>query len=195
MVMNPCEIEEYRALRATIRKRGTARVLIFVIGLAAWAALTISTRSEGAVVVAPLLPLLFLAALFEAVFALHTGAERIGRYLQVFFEEDEAGTPAAAEGSPAPRRGWEHLAMQYGRRFPGGSDPLFALHFSGAIILSLALAAPRLSNIVDWLIVGGAHLVLAALIAARRRQASRQREVDLARFRVLKREGGKGAEV
>ena len=33
--MTPRELEEYRALRETIRERGTARVWIFVVGLVA----------------------------------------------------------------------------------------------------------------------------------------------------------------
>src|SRR3954465_15690792 len=39
------DVEEYKALRATIRQRGTARAWIFVAGLAAWAALTLATAS------------------------------------------------------------------------------------------------------------------------------------------------------
>ena len=51
-----------------------------------------------------LVPLLILVAGFEAIFALHVNVERIGRYLQVFHEDDD---------------GWEQVAMQFGR-FPGG---------------------------------------------------------------------------
>jgi hypothetical protein len=189
--MNPCEIEEYRALRATIRERGTARVLTVVVGLAAWTVLTVFLSFDSSV--ARLVPLLFLAVLFEAVFALHTGVERIGRYLQVFFEEDELAA-AAAEGNATLRRGWEHLAMMYGKRFPGGPDPLFAIYFWAAILLNLVAATPRPANLIDWAIVGIPHAALAVRIVARRRQAARQREVDLARFRVLKREGVKGAD-
>src|SRR5262245_28415723 len=103
--MTPRELEEYRALRATIRERGTARVYLVVGGLGAWAALVIATASLASLPVATLLPLLFLAGVFEAIFALHTGVERIGRYLQVFYEEP-------------PERGWEHVAMAFGRAFP-----------------------------------------------------------------------------
>src|SRR5207253_4116872 len=94
------ELEEYRALRETIRERGTARVWVFLAGLVAWGALTIATAALAALPIATLLPLLVLAAAFEAVFSLHLGVERIGRYLQVFFEEDA---------------GWEHRAMAIGR--------------------------------------------------------------------------------
>ena len=80
--------EEYRALRATIRERGTARVCIFAGGIVAWAAATIATAALASTPLATLLPLLVLASVFEAVFALHIGVERIGRYLQVFHETD-----------------------------------------------------------------------------------------------------------
>ena len=57
---------------------------------------------QGAVT---LVPFLILAATFELNFFVHTGVERIGRYIQVFFEE--AGDS----------RGWETTAMNYGTRF------------------------------------------------------------------------------
>ena len=44
-----------------------------------------AVASLAAIPVATLLPLVLLAACFEAIFALHTGVERIGRYLQVFY--------------------------------------------------------------------------------------------------------------
>src|SRR5947208_14124487 len=37
--MTARELEEYRALRATIRERGTARVWIFVVGFGLWGGL------------------------------------------------------------------------------------------------------------------------------------------------------------
>src|SRR5712692_11822960 len=86
--MTPRDQEEYRALRATIRERGTTRIWIFVVGLVGWAGLVIATAALAALPVATLLPLLVLAVVFEAVVALHTGVERIGRYIQVFFEDD-----------------------------------------------------------------------------------------------------------
>ena len=96
--------EEYRALRDTIRERGTTRVWIVLAGLSAWAALAIGTFALAPFPAATVLPLLVLAAAFEIVFALHTGVERIGRYLQVFHEEAS---------------GWEHAAMSYGQKFQG----------------------------------------------------------------------------
>jgi hypothetical protein len=94
--MTPRELEEYRALRATIRERGTTRIWVFLIGILAWAALTVATAALAGVPVAALVPLAVLVATFEAIFALHTGVERIGRYIQVFFETEDEYQPDAA---------------------------------------------------------------------------------------------------
>ena len=53
-----------------------------------------------------LVPFVVLAGTFEINFFIHTGVERIGRYIQVFYEE--------ARG----RSGWETTAMSYGAKFP-----------------------------------------------------------------------------
>jgi hypothetical protein len=37
--------EEYRALRATIRERGTARVWVVVAGIAAWGGIAVATAT------------------------------------------------------------------------------------------------------------------------------------------------------
>src|SRR5439155_21852130 len=102
--MTTREIEEYRALRATIRERGTARAWIVVIGFGIWGGLVMATVSIASLPEATLLPLLALAAVFEAVFALHTGVERVGRYIQVFYE-----------GETSDSLNWEKTAMAFGR--------------------------------------------------------------------------------
>ena len=177
--MTPRELEEYRALRATIRERGTARVWMFVTGLAAWAALTIATMALVPYPIATLLPLLLLAGLFEAVFALHTGVERVGRYLQVFYEN----VPG--------ERNWEQTVMAFGRAFPGGgSDPLFALYFvlaAAANLLPAILVSPQP---IEWIPVGAGHLLLLARVVWARRQSAGQRATDLERFGTL--QGGSG---
>lgn len=172
--MTSREIEEFRALRETIRERSTARVWVALAGVAVWAALTVATAALVELPVATLLPLLVLALTFELVFGLHTGVERVGRYLQVFFESDA-------------EPGWEHVAMEYGRRFPGsGPDPLFAAHFWTAIVLNLVPAALATPAPIEWGVVGSLHAAVAVRIALARRQAARQRAVDLDRFRQLK---------
>src|SRR5215831_18819398 len=68
--------EEYEALRATIRARGTARVYIFALGLAVWAALTLSSVVLVVPPVATIIPLVCLAATFEGVFGHQPGAPK-----------------------------------------------------------------------------------------------------------------------
>ena len=62
----------------------------------------------------------------EAIHALHVGAERIGRYLQVYYEDAPDG----------PR--WETTAMAVGPALPGGGiDPLFSVVFISATLANL----------------------------------------------------------
>ena len=105
--MTPRELEEYRALRDTIRERSTARLWIVVLGLGGWCGLTLATAALTPVPAASLVPLLFLAAVFEVICSINTAVERVGRYVQVFHEpEDQAAA-------------WERTAMAFGRTFPG----------------------------------------------------------------------------
>ena len=175
--MTPRELAEYEALRATIRERGTARVCLFVVGLALWVGLVLGTAATMSVPVAMLLPLLVLAGLFESVFALHTGVERIGRYLQVFYEENDE----------APTRRWEQTAMAFGRAAAAGTpDPLFAWFF---LLASLGnFAAATLPGLVpaEWTIIGAAHLLFVVRVALARRRAASQRASDQARFAQMR---------
>jgi hypothetical protein len=178
--MTEREIEEYSALRATIRERGTTRVWVFVAGISAWAVLvTITAAGRLSPPVATLIPLLVLASVFEAVAALHLGVERIGRYLQVFFE-DELADP-----------GWEHRIMTFGRKDPSHAqlwsvDPLFSLHFWLASLLNLLPAALAGAVASEWLVIGACHALVAGRVATVRRKAARQREADLDLFRQQK---------
>lgn len=175
--MTPRELEEYRALRATIRQRGTARVWIFVVGLALWAGLVLATAAIMSVPVATVLPLVVLAGIFEAVFALHTGVERVGRYLQVFHEASDADGAAR----------WEHTAMALGRGAPkGGSDPLFSTFFILAALCNFLPAILAGAVPVEWAVVGALHLLFAAHVLAARRRAAGQRAADLERFEQLR---------
>ena len=171
--MTPRELEEYRALRDTIRERGTTRIWVFVAGLMGWAGLVIATAALAALPIAALLPLLVLAGVFEAIFAVHVGVERIGRYVQVFFED----TP-----------GWERAAMAYGRSFGGGVDPLFSLVFIGAVILNFVPVLIAEPVAIEVAVVGFAHVLLIIRIVIAWRAAGRQRAIDLERFERLKRE-------
>ncbi len=174
--MTARELEEYRALRATIRERGTARVWIFVVGFGIWGGLVVATASIASLPEATLLPLLVLAAVFEAVFALHTGVERVGRYIQVFYEGE---TPDSSN--------WEYTAMAFGRAFSGSaSDPLFGRFFWIATVLNFIPAVLAGAIPVEWTVIGLAHLVFVVRVAVAERHAARQRAVDLDHFQKLK---------
>ncbi len=174
--MTPREQEEYRALRATIRERGTARIWIFVSGLAAWAAATLATAGLSAPPVATLVPLLVLAAAFEGVLALHVGVERIGRYLQVFFEGD------------AETARWEHAAMAFGTpKGAAGLDALFSIPFLLAAIFNVLPALIVEPTSAELIFIGGAHALFLLRLGVARDVAKKQRAIDLERFRELQR--------
>src|SRR4029079_1152679 len=156
------EQEEYRALRATIRERGTARVYVFVSGFVAWGALAVATAALASTPVASLLPLIVLAAVFEAVFALHVGVERVGRYLQVFHETGEA---------PA----WEHIAMAFGRpKDAAASDPLFSIPFLLAALFNIMPALIVRPTAAEIVFVGGAHALFVLRLVVARMASARQ---------------------
>lgn len=164
---------EYQALRDTIRERGTARLCAVLGGLAAWGALVAALlflRVGGAVT---LVPFLVLVATFEINFFVHTGVERIGRYIQVFYEER-----VGAEG-------WETIAMKYGAKFPSGLDPLFAIVFAAATGVDF-FSPLFVTRDPGWSALSlAAHLAFGYRIVATRKLAAAQRSLDLDRFRSL----------
>jgi hypothetical protein len=184
--MTPRELEEYKALRATIRERGTVRVWVFIAGILGWAALVIATAALAALPVATLLPLLVLASTFDAVFALHTGVERIGRYIQVNFEGP--ALPADAGQSSPSEGGWEHAAMAYGKTFGAGLgvDPVFAPVFVGAAVLNFVPVILAEPVALEVAVIGGIHVLFVIRVLIARQRASRQRASDLERFQKLK---------
>ena len=164
--MTERELEEYRALRATIRQRGTARPWAFVVGLGTWAIVTLATTQVSLPLVT-VLPLLLLAATFEVVFALHVGVERIGRYLQVFYEDK-----------------WEQTVMAFGQPL-SGADPLFTLLFGLATVCNFVPVLLAEPVRVELAVLGGAHALLLVRLAVARQAAGKQRAADLERFRSL----------
>jgi hypothetical protein len=131
--------EEFRALRATIRERGTLRLFVAAITFVAWATLVLlAWRGGVSVPFAALATLLVLAAGFEIVFAIHVAVERIGRYLQARYERGGHGPPR-----------WEHDAMAIGKEpsLAGWVDPLFSPVFIAAAILNLV---PVLMPGIQW---------------------------------------------
>ena len=169
--MNEKQVTEYRALRDTIRQRGTVRMALVPVIFIGWAATAIAAAAVIPGAISTLVPLLVLAAGFEAVFALHMNVERIGRYLQVFHEPDG---------------GWEQVAMAFGQRFGGGGpDPLFAQLFVFAISMNFLPVAVggELPEIVGLAVL---HLLAVVRIRMARGLAKRQRAEDLQRFYSLR---------
>jgi hypothetical protein len=112
---------------------------------------------------------------FEVIFAVHTGVERIGRYVQVYFEDAEETAR------------WENVAMAYGRAFPGGGiDALFTPMFWVAALLNFIPAMLSGPMAIDWVVVGAVHGLFVVRVWSARRQAGRQRALDLERFSKLK---------
>ena len=177
--MNPPQTNgslEYTALRATIRERGTARLVLLPLAFAAWAgtAVAASAMTTVAVSLSTLVSLMVLAAGFEAVFALHVNVERIGRYIQAFHGD-------------GPDR-WEQVAMAFGRQFPAsGPDPLFARLF----ILSTSVNFfPAALGGEPWEIVaiGACHFALIYRIRRAQVIAASLRTDETRRFEALRSE-------
>ena len=168
---------EYTVLRHTIASRGTARMTLLPVTLIGWALVAGTAHgsrkpsSDGA------LSLAVLAGGFEAIHALHVGVERIGRYLQVFYESTPDGPM------------WETTAMSVGPALPGGGvDPLFTVVFAFATAAEPAFR--RFVSVVDHAGAGRdrpacTRALLARLVRARG-AATRQRAVDLESYRAVK---------
>jgi len=174
--------EEYRALRQAIASRSHLRIGLALAGFIAWVAMLATTVLALPIPVAAVLPLMVLVATFEAIRPLHFGAERIGRYLQVFYEEGEHGGDGPLE-PPA----WERSAMRFGASVPGAAGhplfvPLFALA-TAVNFLAVILPGP-LAIEIGWMAVPHAAFVIWLIRADRAMRT--QRETDLARFRELK---------
>ncbi len=171
---------EYLVLRRTIASRGSLRPVLLVIGLSLWAAILTAVLVLLPYPVAAAIPLLVIAVTFEAIRPLHFGAERIGRYLQVFYEE--AGQPdRSLHDTPA----WERVAMGFGK-VPGvGGHPLFVpLFFLATVTNYLAVLLPGAVPI-ELSVMAIPHFALIAWLLVAHRAMQRQRDVELARLREL----------
>jgi hypothetical protein len=174
---------EYGALRETIRSRGGARPLAFLLGFSVWAAVLAGVLIWLPAPMASVIPLLILLATFEVVRSLHLGVERIGRYLQVFYEESaRAGPPA---GTPA----WEHTAMMFGPTVPGaGVHPFFlALFLLADLVNVLAVVLPG-PIMVEWTTLAVPHIAFAIWMIYCDRGMRKQRATELARYRAIRKE-------
>jgi hypothetical protein len=166
---------EYTALRQTIASRGTTRMTLIPVIFIGWGLLAGTLSILGRTPITSLFSLAVLAGGFEAIYAMHIGVERIGRYLQVFYE----GTPDGPK--------WETTAMAIGPALPGGGiDPLFTLIFAFAILLNTIPAIVSSPTALELALVVVFHAALLVRLLRARTAATRQRAVDLESYRAVR---------
>jgi hypothetical protein len=166
---------EYLALRQTIATRGTMRVVLLPVTLISWAVTALLLLLFSSQPVAAVFSLAMLAAGFEALHALHAGVERIGRYLQVYYE----GDPDAPQ--------WETAAMAVGPALPGGGiDPLFTIVFLSAAVLNVIPALVPQPTPAELGVIGALHVIFLIRVIRARIAAARQRAVELESFRAVR---------
>lgn len=176
--MDPLSQEEYRQLRAVIRERGSLKTVLFLVTMAVWSVVGVLVAAFISLPLASLVPLILIAAGFEAVHQLHVGAERIGRYLFVRYESESArrapGSPPLWEGAIA--------AFTAGHRpSTRPADALFAFIFAAAVGLNFLIGALG-ATAAEVIGIGAAHALVIARIFIARRAASHQRAEDQKRF-------------
>jgi hypothetical protein len=172
---------EYLVLRQAISQRGALRHILGFGGVAIWALLLTVVLVWLPYPVAAAIPLLTLLVTFEVIKPLHFGAERIGRYIQVFYEE--AGEPGRSLGETPS---WERVAMSFGA-VPGvGGHPLFVPVFLIATAVNyLAVILPG-PVAIELGVMAVPHLAFIAWLIMADRAMRNQRAIELARMRQLK---------
>jgi hypothetical protein len=130
--------------------------------------------------IAAMIPLVVLAATFEAIRPLHFGAERIGRYLQVF-HEDAGERDRPLRDTPS----WERVAMSFGKVPGAGGHPLFVpIFFLATLCNYIAVIIPGPLPI-ELGAMAIPHLALIAWFLGAARAVKSQRDIELARMRDL----------
>ena len=107
--MSPSQ-SEFTVLRQTIATRGTVRMALLPVTVIGWTAITVALLHGGLHPLPPLLSLVSLSVLvggFEAIHALNVGVERIGRYLQVYYEATAEPAVARVRCGKRPRWRWD----------------------------------------------------------------------------------------
>jgi hypothetical protein len=167
---------EFTTLRQTIASRGTTRIVLLPVTLIGWSALACALLFVSDLPVASLFSLAVLVGGFEAIHALHVGVERIGRYVQVYYEASENGPQ------------WETTAMSVGPALPGGGvDPLFTVVFASAAVVNMIPALlPAPIEVREMTVIAALHLAFLVRVVRARGAAARQRAVELESYRAVK---------
>lgn len=165
---------EFSVLRETIALRGTVRMALVPVTCLGWAVLTLVLFLHGGPAVASIVSLAVLVAGFEAVHALHVGAERIGRYLQVYYET----------GPDGPR--WETAVTTVGPALPGGGiDPLFSVVFVATTIVNMIPALIPFPTPIELGVISVLHAGFIFRVVRARLAATKQRAVELESFKAM----------
>jgi hypothetical protein len=173
---------EYLVLREAIARRGSIRPVLVLIGIGLWALALTAVLAWLPYPAGIAIPLVVLLTTFEAIRPLHFGAERIGRYLQVFYEE-AGDADRALTDTPS----WERVAMNFGA-VPGvGGHPLFVPIFSLAALLNYLGVFVMGPVVVELIVMAVPHLAFLAWLFSAHRAMKTQREVELGRLRALAR--------
>lgn len=168
---------EFAVLRQTIAGRGTSRATLAVVVMVAWGCLATVFGLFSDLPLLAMIPLTVLVGGFEAIWALHVGVERIGRFIQVTYE-----SPGGAC--------WETTAMRASPALPGsGTDPLFAVVFALASLVNLGVAFVAEPTPIEIVLLFAGHAGLLLRLARARLVASRQRRADLAAFEAVRQAG------
>lgn len=177
---------EYRVLRETIAARGSLRPVLALTGLFGWAVILTAVLVWIPYPVAAIIPLLVLLVTFEVIRPLHFGAERIGRFVQVFYEED--GQPDRSLGDTPS---WERVAMRLSAVPGTGGHPLFVPVFFLATLantLPVLLAQPPAMPI-ELAALGVPHAAFLIWLFNADRAMRSQRAAELEQFRRLRDQG------
>jgi hypothetical protein len=164
---------EYAILRRTIADRGTTRVVLQLVSLVSWATLATILGLYSDVPLLTVVPLGVLCAGYEAVWSLHVGVERVGRFIQVVYE--------SAPGGPT----WETMAMRAGSLPGSGTNPLFSLVFGGASLVNLGAAFVVEPTALELVILAGCHALFLIRLAQTRVTAGRQRRADVSELSAI----------
>ena len=171
---------EYLVLRKTIAHRGALRPVLVLCGIGIWAVLLTAVLAFLPFPVAATIPLVALVVTFEVIRPLHFGAERIGRYVQVFYEE--AGDQDRSLGDTPS---WERIAMSFGKVPGAGGHPLFVpVFFMATAVNYFGVLLPGPVPI-EMGAMAVPHLGFVAWLIATDRAMRTQRAIELARLREL----------
>ena len=166
---------EFLVLRQTIATRGTVRMALLPLTLLGWSVIAAALLLFSDFPVATIFSLAVLASGFEAIHALHVGVERIGRYVQAYYEA----------GTDGPQ--WETTAMAVGPALPGGGiDPLFSVLFVSATLANLIPALLPEPTRLEISVIGALHVAFVVRIVRARGAAARQRAVELDNYRAIR---------